>query len=520
MVLNRRLCVREMIQLLRRQGSIMASLHNGTLKCESENDLEYEEAVRALNSLQTNTAVLQQLAKQGRRTHEAQARNIHDTAKFLSRCGIELLQLDKLSVIHVAGTKGKGSTCAFCESILREHGFKTGFFSSPHLVAVRERIRINGKPLARHLFARHFWKVYKALDEAKESSDDMPAYFKFLTVMAFSVFLAERVDVAVVEVGIGGEYDCTNVLRSVAAVGITSLGIDHVKILGDTIEQIAWQKAGVMKPGAVAFTAGRQPEAALRVLRERAVERQCPLLVAPPLESYDWGLLSPELGVDSPGQLLNASLALQLTGAWLSSRSARGGARQSGSWSGEWPVAAAAGFPVAQATARGLRDCRWPGRTQVLDRGRVRYFLDGAHTAESMALCAAWFLRSASPSARRVLLFNSTGDRSVADLLAPLLPCAFSCVLLCPNCVTEQVDLSSDQADCLVSREQMLARCRLHQEAWRRLCGGGEVRQYGCVLAALSEIRREQETTQVLVTGSLRLVGAVLSVVDPELASS
>lgn len=109
--------------------------------------------------------------------------------------------------------QGKGSTCSFCESILRQHGLKTGFYSSPHLVQVRERIRINGDPISRELFAKYFWEVYDLLIKQKENDNDMPAYFKFLTVMAFYVFLKENVDAAIIEVGIGGLYDCTNVLR-------------------------------------------------------------------------------------------------------------------------------------------------------------------------------------------------------------------------------------------------------------------------------------------------------------------
>ncbi|VDO21582.1 unnamed protein product [Brugia timori] len=127
-----------------------------------------------------------------------------------------LEEIDRLNVIHVSGTKGKGSTCAFTESILRQFGFKTGFYSSPHLVHVRERIRINGDPLSEEDFVKYFEHIYSLLEKAVEESNKtvtMPSYFKFLTVMAFHVFIEEKVDVAIVEVGIGGEHDCTNIIQ-------------------------------------------------------------------------------------------------------------------------------------------------------------------------------------------------------------------------------------------------------------------------------------------------------------------
>lgn len=153
------------------------------------------------------------------------------------RCDVEVQKLDeKLSVIHVSGTKGKGSTCAYCESILQNYGMKTGFFSSPHLVSVRERIRVDGQPISRKQFARCFWDVHQKLggvqvswlswidwncsiaklyyfQKEKNTAKEMPPYFMFLTIMALKIFLEEQVDVAILEVGIGGEYDYTNILR-------------------------------------------------------------------------------------------------------------------------------------------------------------------------------------------------------------------------------------------------------------------------------------------------------------------
>jgi len=178
-------------------------------QCLSSNP-SYEAAVETLNTLQSNASVLERARLQKDRQA---VNNVPFTQKYLNRVGISLDVLDELKVVHVSGTKGKGSTCAFCESILKYHGLKTGFYSSPHLVEVRERIRINGKPLCKELFAKYFWQVYTPLKNLKDDESDMPAYFKFLTIMAFYVFIKEKVNVAIIEVGIGGLYDCTNVIR-------------------------------------------------------------------------------------------------------------------------------------------------------------------------------------------------------------------------------------------------------------------------------------------------------------------
>lgn len=176
-----------------------------------------------------------------------------------------------MSVIHVAGTKGKGSSCAYTEAIVREHGFRTGFFSSPHLVTVRERIRINGQPISQLCFAEYFWEVYRKLEDTKKHESDMPAYFKFLTVLMFHIFLDLNVDVAIIEVGIGGLKDCTNVVRNPVCVGITSLALEHTSLLGNTLEDIAYQKAGIFKPKAVTFSVPQHPRA-MSILEKRSIK--------------------------------------------------------------------------------------------------------------------------------------------------------------------------------------------------------------------------------------------------------
>ncbi|XP_069689535.1 folylpolyglutamate synthase, mitochondrial-like isoform X2 [Periplaneta americana] len=533
--------------------------------------MDYKKAVTALNSLQTNTAVLQE-TKNDRSSLDFQVKKFEKTVTYLERSGINLEKLDELSVIHVTGTKGKGSTCAFTESILRHHGYRTGFYSSPHLVAVRERIRIDGQPLSQQDFARYFWKVHNSIKELKETEKDMPPYFLFLTVMAFNVFLWEKVDVAIVEVGIGGEFDSTNILRKVPTIGITSLGLDHTSLLGNTIEEIAWQKAGIMKPGSITFTADQQQQAALEVLKERAIEKKSTLLICPPLESYDWSSFAPQLENVASVQVLNASLAIQLANAWMwqqtngvqrcmscnglmSQRSAGASAEQ------DLNLLVAPSFPITSKVALGLRFCSWPGRNQIIHHGLFHYFLDGAHTVESLWFCADWFIRNSGAILNkstpfRVLIFNCTGDRDPKTLLMPLLCCGFHLVVFCPNTITTSTNSSSDQANYMTSITQQLKRCRRSQEAWCELqqeiietemnaftelcypvgfpniskrliesCNSStidtQVKLFPCVSDTLAYLEKkakaENHDYHIFVTGSLHLVGAVLSILDPDL---
>ncbi|KAF1649343.1 Folylpolyglutamate synthase, mitochondrial, partial [Eudyptes chrysocome] len=346
--------------------------------------------------------------------------------------------------------------------------------SSPHLVQVRERIRINGQPISKELFSKYFWLVYNRLEETKDPVHaSMPAYFRFLTIMAFHVFLQEKVDLAVVEVGIGGAYDCTNIIRAPVVCGVSSLGIDHTSILGDTMEKIAWQKGGIFKPGVPAFTV-TQPERPLEVLRDRAQERECLLYLCPELDAFEGGRRVLELGLAGTHQRSNAALALQLARTWLQRRSCRGlgelkevppGTELAGR-----PVPLAPAFQPTDAMIQGLRETEWLGRTQVLPRGPVTWYLDGAHTTSSVQACVRWFRQAAlnqdkphDGSEVRVLLFNATGDRDMAALLK-LLVVRFwegGRGVTVPGCL--------DQQNFNVTLENALTRCLENQRTWTQL---------------------------------------------------
>jgi len=210
--------------------------------------------------------------------------SLPEMREWLRRINYTPTDLNSLNMIHITGTKGKGSTCAFISSLLQTlfPDQKIGLFTSPHLKAVNERIQINSQPISEEVFARYFWEVWDLLEKSaeKEGLDKAkkPVYFRFLTLMAFHAFLDMKVDTAVVEVGVGGEYDSTNVVENPTCTGITSLGIDHVTVLGNTLESIAWHKGGIYKKGVPALTV-EQPAGALEVLRQRALEREVHLSV-------------------------------------------------------------------------------------------------------------------------------------------------------------------------------------------------------------------------------------------------
>jgi len=194
-------------------------------------------------------------------------------------------------VIHVTGTNGKTSTARMVQTLLRARGLRTGLFTSPHLISMRERISVDGEPLS----AERFIEVYREIEpylELVDKNQPVPlSFFEVLTGMAFAAFADAPVDVAVIEVGMGGTWDCTNVADAAVAV-ITPISIDHAQYLGDTVAAIAADKAGIIKPGAVAVI-GQQPVEAAAGLLRRAAEVGATVA----REGIEFGVLSRDLAV-------------------------------------------------------------------------------------------------------------------------------------------------------------------------------------------------------------------------------
>ncbi|KAL0949394.1 hypothetical protein HGRIS_009458 [Hohenbuehelia grisea] len=244
----------------------------------------YNAAIEHLNSLQSNAATIEAArASGGRLTQFA----IPEMLEYLSRIGYRPEDLNSLNVIHITGTKGKGSTSAFTDSILRRcmPNSKIGLYTSPHLVAVRERIRVNGVPISEEDFAKYFFEVWDRLEANDvrqfESTPPKPMYFRYITLVAYHAFLSMKVDATILEVGIGGTYDCTNIVPKPVVTGVTALGIDHTAVLGKTLREIAWQKGGIYKEGVPALTV-EQPEEGMEMLRQQAKDLKENISVSSP----------------------------------------------------------------------------------------------------------------------------------------------------------------------------------------------------------------------------------------------
>ena len=436
-----------------KSSDIALASHDGaqpSIRAGVDVETEWERSMEALQDLITK-----------RHREKLQTDSLDAMRDYLARLDLDV---GKLLVIHVAGTKGKGSTCTMVESMLRSKGYRTALYTSPHLMDVRERIRIDGELLPKQVFAHYFWEVHQQLRQTAEAPStrfsSMPGYFRFLTLLAFKVFLSQKVDVAVIEVGLGGRLDATNVVSPIVC-GITSLDYDHTNVLGDTLAQIAFEKAGILKPGVDSFTAPQLPEARA-VLESRAAEVGSKLRVVPPLTAFELESDKPvQLGLQGEIQHVNAALAVALVNSFLASPAAASSSSRFLAAAGVAPTGAPADtdappFYLPDAYREGLQRAQLWGRCQRLawlppsmppstasaartprsdaadpelgkaacgesDMSTVLFYIDGAHTKDSLASGVRWAeenLRSGAPgdgpasSGRRVLVFYCSGPFS------------------------------------------------------------------------------------------------------------
>jgi dihydrofolate synthase/folylpolyglutamate synthase len=310
--------------------------------------------------------------------------------------------------VHVAGTKGKGSTAAMIASVLQRAGQRTGLFSSPHLHTFRERIQIDGEPipegaLVAHL--RHLRPLFDTLDGLTT--------FEASQAIAFDYFVAQQVSWAVVEVGLGGRLDTTNVIQPEVAV-ITSISYDHMLVLGETLELIAQEKAGIIKPNTPVVSAP-QPEEAANVIREVAGHLGAPLVMVGDGWSYapgsaDWD--GQRFTVYGPGVTLQ-DLFIPLLGTHQLENATTAVAAL-------W-VLRERGLPLPdEALREGLRVVRWPARLELVSREPL-LVADGAHNGASMQRLVE-SLDAHFPGRRRVALFASLADKDLPRMFAALLP--------------------------------------------------------------------------------------------------
>jgi dihydrofolate synthase/folylpolyglutamate synthase len=290
-------------------------------------------------------------------------------------------------VVHVAGTNGKGSVCAMIESIARASGLRTGLYTSPHLCRFAERIRVDGEPITDVALA-------DVLERALTIGHDL-SFFEAATLAAFLAFRDAKVDLAVIEVGIGGRLDATNVVATPRAAAITRIAFDHMDKLGGTLVEIAREKAGIAKPGGRVFVGPGMPDDVRAAIDEVAAANGATTEDADSADARAFFARHPPLGLQGAHQSGNATVAYRL-------------ARQLSL--------------TESAIATGLRDVRWPGRLESIASETGPVLLDGAHNPDG-ALALARHLRSESrPLA---IVFGALADKAwpaMLDLLAPLTP--------------------------------------------------------------------------------------------------
>jgi dihydrofolate synthase/folylpolyglutamate synthase len=288
---------------------------------------------------------------------------------------------ERLSLLHVAGTNGKGSVCAMLDAMLRAAGRKTGLYTSPHLIDFRERIRVGGKKIPREA-ATH---GLETLRQVTTDWDRSPSFFEFTTALAVQHFADSGCEFVVLETGMGGRLDATNVVTPVVSV-ITPIALDHMRWLGKTVAEVAWEKAGIIKPS-VPVVSARQDRAAAKVIARRAKELGCSLTVVE--AAWDGA----ELALRGGHQRENAALAIASLRA--------------------------AGLRISDdAILQGLRDVRWPGRFQVLGE---RFVLDGCHNPHAAKqLVVNW--RHHFGTEQADVIFGALADKDYLKMLQILAP--------------------------------------------------------------------------------------------------
>lgn len=382
----------------------------------------------------------------------------------------------RFPAVLVAGTNGKGSTSALLAAMARASGYRTGLYTSPHLETVEERLRIDGRAIEP---ARLEALLERIVEMAERETGTPPTYFEALTVAAFLWFAEERVDLAVVEVGMGGRLDATNLCDPVLSV-ITPIGFDHQEFLGDTLAAIAREKAGILRPGRPALAWIEDPEPA-EAVRESAALVGAHLAFAPDevavesVEALGWE--GQAVALTTPVRQYDLRLALlgshQAGNLGLAVRAAE--------------TLAGLGFERigAEAIAAGAAACRWPGRLEAVDLpGGRRVVLDAAHNESGAAVLAAFLELAGEPVD---FLFGVLGDKDYGRMVELLAPHARSWVLTTP-----QSPRAKDPAElaALVAGQEILVEPDPERALDRALALGGKTLVACGSIYLIGEIRK------------------------------
>ena len=380
--------------------------------------------------------------------------------------------------LHVGGTNGKGSVASIWASVMRRWGRKTGLYTSPHLCSFRERIVVDGKPISERKLLDTAARIRPLIVGNKLS------FFEASTLLAFECFRVEGVDVACIEVGLGGRLDATNVVRPLVCA-ITNVAMDHQEYLGESLLDIAREKAGIIKPNTPLITAERRP-AILSLFRAVADDVGAPIHVVRPwedlsdlrlgqegtrfrMETERWGSMPVEIPLVGAHQATNAALAIRA-------------------------LAIAFGDLPSHVVREGVASVRWPGRVQIRTRDDIRWVFDVAHnTAGARALASV--LADLAPPRPLVLLTGILGDKDWARMLPPLID-------------------GMDHAVFTTPASAPPGRAWDAKEVARRVRDGTPIRTLPDIAAAVEAAKELGQGGTVVVTGSCYTVGDVLQLLD------
>ncbi|KAF7937307.1 uncharacterized protein EAE98_001621 [Botrytis deweyae] len=425
----------------------------------------------------------------------------------------------EFNVIHIAGTKGKASTCMFVKSFLSSHASRTGvlrkigLYTNPYSPNIREPIKINAKPVSEDKFARYFFQVWEILS-SKFVETMMPDFMQLRLLVAIYTFMGEDVDVVIMETHCGGETDATNFVKP-TAVGIAQINADYIEEGGPSTEDLAWHAGGIMKIDAPAFSIPQGPEIG-KVLETRANEKGAALNFV--TEDHRLPITAHALKTDIKRS--ECSLALALTDAYLLSL-----------YSEKYPPLSSEDISI------GLDRFFWPGRFQRLEVGQNSWFLDGAHHFQTIPKAAEWFAMSVCEEATlspfsyairrlkqtvfnceekgnpKVVVFGhrARGDgEKVVESLAKALDKH--------RCKVKHVIFTTDWDDTSKITDSDISAMRSYAQTWQKLSPNSSILLEPNNAAALdlaTKIGYQNHAMECLVTGSLYLTGSALRHLDP-----
>ncbi|WP_026485966.1 bifunctional folylpolyglutamate synthase/dihydrofolate synthase [Caldanaerobius polysaccharolyticus] len=419
-------------------------------------------------------------------TYEEAVAYIHSISKFGVKLGLEnmkkLLEMmghpdRSYKIVHVAGTNGKGSTCAMIDSVLRAAGYKTGLYTSPYLEVFNERIRINGENIPDSDLVKMVDYVKPLAEQMVKEGYNHPTEFEFITAIALKYYEIQKVDIAVLEVGLGGRFDATNSVERTDVSVITTIDMDHMKTLGNTIEKIAFEKAGIIRNNGLVVTYPQKDEA-MAVIEERCRELSARLIKVDMAslrvkkathagEVFDYKhLKNVEIGLVGMHQVLNAATAIEAL--WTLEKN---------------------GVSISEkALLEGLKCARWPGRLEVL-REHPFIVIDGAHNPQGASTLAK-NIKDLFIYKRLILVIGVLKDKDVDGILNNIAPFADVVIATRPD------SYRALDADVLAEMIKMRVKCQVTA-----------IEDIGQAVRRAIELAGKDD--MVLFCGSLYLIGHV-----------